>query len=730
MPNLDSRFVQVTPLQDYFVDKDTGFPLSGGIVAFYEDNDHTVLKPVYQLSAGPNNTYAYNVLSNPLQLSSVGTFIDGNRNDIVPYFFPYDGSPTSSQGEIDLYYITVYSSAGIFQFSRNAWPNISSGSNSTNQAITENLLSNPQFSVVNFNTTSPASGFNFTVTGSNLVTNIAPDWDVITTGTGNVTVQQVASVNTTIPGNPPYLLDIQSVNTGSGISSLQLRQRLNNDPRILVDGFANGSFVVGSQDSTQHQIIMSYVPSGATATSYELVNVVIPSSNYSEFNGTKQIDGPVINPDSGATGYVDILITIPAGAHIQITCVQFAGVLTLNSTLNWIEQTTQRELDHLYHDYNQPLQFKPTKSYLIGWDFPLNPAQVNGSGVAATSNVSAYTWDQTILFQSTVSKLDTSRSQNGAMVITSTDVTNATQAAVIQYLSAPQISDMLENPLSVNVECDTINFGGLTATVSLWYTTNVHLPNLAGGTSLVTTLDANGHPSSVVSGWNEIIRLNNVGNAQFLMNANLTNFGFNGWNMSNTNIPNTASFFAIVIGTSALNNGSDFSLNSVSLVPGNIPTKPATQTPDDVLRECQYFYEKSYDSAIKPGTASSLANTRVSQQLLSFDGGGNAKLNAGIIAESFNSVKITPNPQMAFYSPITGTAANARAEIYNGGTVLGAGADVATTNWTGVGTSSKNYSFVPANGNDLYAPMLGTGTIAFIYYHYTCDARLGLVAGV
>ena len=36
------------PLQEYFVDKDTGFPLAAGQVFFYEDTNRSVLKNIYQ----------------------------------------------------------------------------------------------------------------------------------------------------------------------------------------------------------------------------------------------------------------------------------------------------------------------------------------------------------------------------------------------------------------------------------------------------------------------------------------------------------------------------------------------------------------------------------------------------------------------------------------------------------------------------------------------------------
>lgn len=121
---LDPRFVLCPPLQEYFVDKDTGEALSGGIVTFYKDDSRSILKPVYQLSGsppyGPNS---YVELNNPIILTSVGTFADDNGNDIVPYLFPYDGTPEDSEGNIELYYITVYSSLGVLQFTREAWPN-------------------------------------------------------------------------------------------------------------------------------------------------------------------------------------------------------------------------------------------------------------------------------------------------------------------------------------------------------------------------------------------------------------------------------------------------------------------------------------------------------------------------------------------------------------------------------------------------------------------------------
>ena len=125
-------------LQEYFVDKDTGLPLSGGIVSFWKDEDRTTPKPVYTLTGSPPN-YTYAVLPNPLELSAVGT-PQYNGNDIVIYYYPYD-----EDGNIELYYITIESAIVAPQFVRQAWPNFSLASNPSSGQEIFNYIPNPQF---------------------------------------------------------------------------------------------------------------------------------------------------------------------------------------------------------------------------------------------------------------------------------------------------------------------------------------------------------------------------------------------------------------------------------------------------------------------------------------------------------------------------------------------------------------------------------------------------------
>lgn len=138
------KMIATSDLQAYFVDKDSGFPLAGGIVTFYHDVNRTLKKPVYQITGSPPN-YSYSVLPNPMILSGVGTF-EYNGNDIIPYYFPYQGTPDDSDNTVELYYVTVESSGLVPQFTRQAWPpNVNNGGDPITDAGYRNLIPNGQF---------------------------------------------------------------------------------------------------------------------------------------------------------------------------------------------------------------------------------------------------------------------------------------------------------------------------------------------------------------------------------------------------------------------------------------------------------------------------------------------------------------------------------------------------------------------------------------------------------
>ena len=118
-----SLLVSAPILQDYFVDKDTGLPLSGGMIYLYQDNARTTFKNWYQQVGTPGN-YSFIPLPNPCPLTSVGTISDGNGNDVIPFYYPYDeNNPNNAQA----YFIQVFSTnsqgnIAALQFSRQGFP--------------------------------------------------------------------------------------------------------------------------------------------------------------------------------------------------------------------------------------------------------------------------------------------------------------------------------------------------------------------------------------------------------------------------------------------------------------------------------------------------------------------------------------------------------------------------------------------------------------------------------
>lgn len=147
---LDTRFIPIFTLQEWFVDKNNGDPLEGGIVSFYNDNSRSTPKQVYELvSTGAPPSYTYQPIGTQLILSNVGTFVDGNGADIAPYLFPYDGDASTTTNTLELYYVTVQGSSGSPQFTREGVPNLSASSSAGSTPNLVNHIPNGQFQLHN-----------------------------------------------------------------------------------------------------------------------------------------------------------------------------------------------------------------------------------------------------------------------------------------------------------------------------------------------------------------------------------------------------------------------------------------------------------------------------------------------------------------------------------------------------------------------------------------------------
>ncbi len=689
----DQHYIPAFSIEDVLLDKDTGAPLTGGVVTFYRDSQRLVKKPVYQIT-GTSPDYTFIELPNPMILSSIGTFEDALGNPVVPYFYPFTSSLV-----VDLYYITVESSGLVSQFTREAvpWLGGSGGSGDVVAGTVQNDISNPQFSEVLFDTTVASFTFNFSAETKTI--EIAPDWSItaVSPAAGTVTVTQLTPLGTlNLPTNPGTLLQISS----TGLTSLLLRQRITGSPNLWGSGYISSGFMAKVYGGTDKVLTLNYSQSSGTIVNQTLLSATLPASGeYGYYPGTKFIDAST-STDDFPDAYIDIYFDIPLGVMVDITSVMIAATGdTSVADIGYDQESNPRQIDHLFHYYKPQLDYKPISSYLVGWDFALNPAQATGRAAygpfATGANKAFYSWDQTIVFQTVSNSIQVveENHNNGAIVMVAII---AGQAAMMQYLPSPTCVDILLRRFCINMvaACDTPPVG---LTITMWYTTNVSLPTLPA--TFYTGLDANGVPTGITAGWFEVPR-DSLGRVKINLTQQYTNYQEIGWALENDAVALTATFFAIVVGSTAIPLAANLGIKSISLNAGDIPTVPAPQTPDDVLRECQYYYQKSFQPGVVP--VSALGTNSGESALIQVVGASSA--SAG--------------PIIRFPSPMIAAPVITR---YN---VIAAGTEISSTSgasWTGSATFPNGVNGFFTTGTTPGGS--ASGSLALL--HWTADARLG-----
>lgn len=758
-------FFACFPLQEYFVNKDTGFPLAAGVVEFFSDSAFTVPKDVYQQnqsgSAG-NYTYSYVNLGSKLILSSVGTFADNNGNDIIPFLYPFTGTPpeTSTErptGTVQLYFIRVWNkdpsiyNDAVLQFTRSGWPpNFGNIGQFNNDFIsTGNMYSNSQFSEVSFTPDPITTVYTYTVTGQ-VTLDIAPGWTLSasTGSTGDIRLKQIG-LNTTALSEPAYAIQ---VDTDITITQLKLIQKINQSPRVLYNQIVSAFLQARCLNNISVPVTTTYVPSSGTSTLI-LQGSTTDNGEFTEIFGVNDLSvyiGGTANTQPPSTGYVELVTEFQSGRTMQFTTFQAVTVLDFNSVVPYIEQSTPQLTNGLYW-YDKPhLEYKPIPSYTLGWDFAMNPFQAQGTGNALYNitgpGKSFYVADQTILFQSVVNNTTVSQVNNRSLSLAVAG--NATSLALIQYLDVNEAQELLTGPVCSQLKAK-ISTGTLVGRVSLYYTQDASLPVLgtdktANCYSLVSAVD-NTTSKPTIGGashgtWTELNR-NNLGAASFALTTTSTAYSFNGWDQStDANIAN-AKFFAIVVSFAEIPVGSTVEIDYISLQKGYIPTPPAALSFGETLTGLQQYYEKSYNLETLPGavtysglnppgfTTTDAPCIYYSQTEISLGGGIKATARPTAFSIGYKTSKrkaIIPtiydptalNTSNAFYSQliIEGVKSNA-ASIPN-----------ISTSMT-ISSGQNQASYTP-NSNAPYAsygPGAGTYASSYIALHWVADARFGIV---
>lgn len=594
---------------------------------------------------------------------------------------------------------------------------------------TENLISNPQFSNMNFSNqytlssvTNPAS------------IEIGPGWFLDLSGTGTVVIERIP-LNTALsnPTNAPYALHI-NLSTGSWTSAV-LRQRFQQNGQNWQNKNLSTSITGMIVGSSAPILVRLDASNGQPLAS--ILNTFI-TNTFTELSGFAPV-GTYANLDLPPNAFIDYKVFLPSNGNVYLTSFQLIAS-DVAAAFSYEQITVDREIDHLFHYYQPKIEYMPNPNYLVGWDFPLNPAQLNGATMAAQgiANQGYYTWDQTIIYQTSAASVNTARATNGGFQMT---CAVAGQVAVIQYLDQTQARKILSDRASVHMSLSGSGAAAnLPGNVTLWATTDANLPALPA--TFITTISPTGIPLTLSSvNWVQVPNI--YQNTAFITpgvsstNAESNDINLNGWDLAGAAPANTATYFAIVVGFSAINIADVILINSISLCPGDIATRPAPQTQGEVLKECERYYEKSYASATFATAGVFPVNTTYNQLTATmnatFDAAG---LNQNILERafgfSFRTLKRAPTtqtfPTVTMYSPVTGNA-NVVSGTLSGGTTIVA--DRAIARWSTPSIGDKNVSFATtsqgATGSTVATINAATPVVTYINYHYVADARLGVV---
>jgi hypothetical protein len=181
-----------------------------------------------------------------------------------------------------------------------------------------------------------------------------------------------------------------------------------------------------------------------------------------------------------------------------------------------------------------------------------------------------------------------------------------------------------------------------------------------------------------------------------------TETSFTGWS-DNITTPRVAdaTFFAIVIGFPGMLLNETVIIDYISLNAGNIATRPAPQTSDEVLRECERYYWKSFETSTVPAQAIGLGTGEISwtAQAVGINSNGNVEFAAAMRAV----------PTITLFNPV-----NANAFAFNNPVNL----DCNPTAAANISTKRFRISSTSPAG-------AAAGSTSSV--HATADARLGVV---
>ena len=588
----------------------------------------------------------------------------------------------------------------------------------------------------------------FTLTGTAVTAEIAPDWVLEMTGTGTVDIQLVPIAGASgVVTNPPYVLDIT---VSAGITSCYLRQRMNVNSGLwtstaTADIYIATTVVAESVSGSQSLQMFLRESNGVNLTTP--VNIFNPTGGiatggyalYRGFSATSlaPLDpAPVpasTNVNTGVDGFVDIYLSFAAGSRMRVTSIQAVPTIDANTAaqVQYDEQSANRE-QALMGDYFIPrLEAKPVSSLLTGWDFALNPAQFGEAQTVGAAAASEYVWDQTIASRGALSAVAVARNAaTSGIEFTVSGAGHPTGDAfyILQYLSGAEAKKIVGTKLSVLVNAYQDTAVNVTMRVYLYRALDsTAIPTLP---TTIGTIAATG-VFTLTGAFTEIPR-GNLDTATAILNrvtastdisSDKNNYGFTGWEITDAAQISNTDKFAIVV-TFAFPDATNpvIVVNSISVVPGDIPCKPAVKTYKETLENCQYYYEKSYATATAIATATAV-NAIVRMQQCQTQAGVASRLYSTHMDLMFRTIKRSVPTAVVLYS-LAGTINKVSADLISSTDATNPADITASSFWSST-IGAKGVYYLPITSSDLVTVGGTTAGRGAVIFHYVVDCRLG-----
>ncbi len=590
-------------------------------------------------------------------------------------------------------------------------PGSNGGSIGNSLAIlaTDNEVSNSTFAEVSFQRSLTSTQPTMTITTAGTY-QIAPSWELVLVGTGSTTLTQlVYSGDQNQINNPPFALRVNN----NGWTESYLRQRLNHNGAIWANGAITMSITARAQ--TVSEIVSLLYAPNSPGVSQTVATGLLGTGNYEVLQGAIDLPASVNNVLS-TSAYVDIIIQLPPTGIVDISSVQVIGQSDpLPSDFNpltdiptYQQQSEERMIDHLFHIYRNSILHQPKENLLAGWNFALNPWQFRSPSSSNVAN-NTYTADQTIIVQqayvnsATANNVAVSRASaanNYAFTVTAVTATN--KFAIVQYIDPSTIRQYWGKTLSslVNMLVSSPTHSSAPR-IKMRLIYRSSLPStIAQDEPISVWTNTAGSDPTFKAGWTAIAPLNDP---IYTLSGSYQDFKFDQIVLPASNDVNMT--LGIVIYT--LDNinqaatADSILIQDVSLVNNDFAIKASTETFDQTLKKCQFYYEKSYNVEILPGAAG-ITNANASSVIMA----ANVATVYGI-DRPFKSSK-RADPVMVWYSPQDGTANN----VYD--VTFASNIPVSITD--GSGKNSTGYPTCTLNLND------GDAARA----HWTADSRLGI----